>query len=520
VNARLANGPTKAANRTYLIWHVVISVLLVLLVAGIQVQSLWQGRLDIEERTRLTARDLGNVLAGSIAGAFQNIDLILLATADQVRLHPSSPNAADDPVFLKTLDDLRRRVPGLIGLHVTDASGRVLYGTGGDSSNVSVADRDYFRALRDGPDAGMIVSGPVSGKIIKRWVLVCARRITLADGQFAGIVYGAIQIEGMAERLTGNPLQLGNEDIVSLSDDDMSLVMRYIDKHQDMQFVGQRLSVPTVDAFLRSGANDGFFRAHSPVDHVDRIFYFERIAGQSMNLVVGLATESAMSGWRREALYAGITTLMIALLIAGGSYLIYQGQVRKLRLVAELAESNQNLSDLSMTDGLTGVANRRHFDAVLVREWRRATRNGQPLALAMLDVDFFKKYNDHYGHQGGDECLRAVAQVLKEHVHRAGDCIARYGGEEFAVLGADIDGEDVRRLAEAIRRAFEDLALPHAMSPFGHITVSIGVAAMVPTEQQSFETLVRMADEALYAAKREGRNRVVPAASSPVSLSS
>lgn len=498
-------------------------MLLILLVAGIQAQSLWQGRLDIEERTKLTAQNLGNVLAGNIAGAFQNIDLILLSAIDLIHQRPPSADTADR-ALLGALDELRRRTPGLIGLHVTDAAGKVLYGTGGDATNVSLADRDYFRQLKDDPNSGMVVSGPVMGRIINKWVLVCSRRINLPDGQFGGVIYGSIVVEGLAERITGKPLQLGDQDIVVMSDNDMTVVMRYIGKHPDMQFVGQRRSVPEVDELLRSGADDAFLLTNSPIDGVERIFYFQRVAGQPMNLIVGLATGNAMASWYREAIYAGVTTLIFALLTALGSYLIYQGQIRKLRLVAELAESNQSLSDLSMTDGLTGVANRRRFDQVLEGEWRRGTRSGQPLALAMLDVDFFKKYNDHYGHQSGDECLRAVARVLQQHVHRAGDFIARYGGEEFVLLSVSTDGAHARQLVEAIRAALEKLALPHKMSPFGCVTISVGVAAVIPNEQQRTETLIKMADEALYAAKQQGRNRVVSAAAAdrtaPSALSS
>jgi diguanylate cyclase (GGDEF)-like protein len=502
-------------NRTYLAWHFVISLVLILLVAGIQIQNLLQGRSEAEERTKLTARNLANVVAGNIAGAFKNIDLVLLSAIDQVRQHPEA--GPDDRALIGALDDLRRRTPGLIGLHVTDASGQVLYGTGREGTNVNLADRKYFQKLRNDPDAGMVVAGPMTGRIIQKWVLVCSRRIDRPDGQFAGIVYGSIEIEGMAERITGKPLQLGDRDIVVMTDNEATLIMRYIDKHQDMQFIGQKAAIPSIAASLRSGADDGFARANSPVDGIERIFYFQRIPGQPMNLTVGLATANAMAGWYREAVHAGIVTVLFALLTALGSYLIYQGQIRKLRLVAELAASNRSLSDLSITDGLTGVANRRRFDEVLAAEWRRGMRSGQPLALAMLDVDFFKKYNDHYGHQGGDECLRAVAQILNRHVHRASDFIARYGGEEFAILGAGTDGAHAWRLAEAIREALEKLALPHTMSPFGHVTISIGVAAIVPTEQQSVDALIRMADDALYAAKREGRNRVVsaPAAGQP-----
>ena len=506
----LANGPPfERSYRSYLIWHVVVSLLLILLVAGIQVQGLWQGHRQVEERTRLTARDVGNVLGGSIAAAFQNVDLVLLAAIDQVRQHPSAIDAPDRSL-IDALDKIRLRVPGLIGLHVTDATGRVAYGTGrAVANNLSVADRDYFERLKANADSGMVVSRPVLGKIDKKWVLVFARRIDLPDGQFGGIIYGSIEIEGMAERIIGKPLQLGAHDIVAVSENDMTLVLRYLDKRQDMQFVGQQGSVPAVDELLHANAEDGFFAAQSPFDHIARIFYFQRIAGQPMNLIVGLATEDALSSWRRETAYAAVTTLIFALITSFASHLIYQGQVRRLRLVDELAQSNERLSSLSTTDALTGISNRRRFDELLEEEWRRGVRNRQSLALAMVDIDFFKNYNDRYGHLSGDECLRQVAGIFSHHVRRAGDFVARYGGEEFVIGCVATDGEHLRNLAEAIRGSLEKLALPHEPSPFGHVTVSIGVAAVVPQEGLSREMLVRKADEALYLAKGQGRNRVV-----------
>ena len=170
---------------------------------------------------------------------------------------------------------------------------------------------------------------------------------------------------------------------------------------------------------------------------------------------------------------------------------------------------NRQLETLSTTDGLTGIANRRHFDAVLAREWRRATRQGQSLALAILDVDWFKKYNDHYGHQAGDDCLRQVAGILASHAGRASDLVARYGGEEFVLVTSATNGSSALQLAQRICTDIQALALPHAMSEFGCVTASIGVAAMLPQEGQMPELLLHSADKALYAAKAQGRNRAV-----------
>lgn len=178
---------------------------------------------------------------------------------------------------------------------------------------------------------------------------------------------------------------------------------------------------------------------------------------------------------------------------------------------AELEEANQELARRSDTDGLTGLANRRRFDEALLGELSRACRARQPLALIMIDVDHFKEFNDRYGHLAGDDCLRRVAGVLEAGVHRPGDLCARYGGEEFAVIAAASDAAGMAVLAERLRAGVEALGIPHAGSPAGVVTASLGVALRVPDSNKAAERLIRMADEALYRAKAEGRNRVLMA---------
>lgn len=175
----------------------------------------------------------------------------------------------------------------------------------------------------------------------------------------------------------------------------------------------------------------------------------------------------------------------------------------------ELKRAREQLAWLVNVDGLTGIANRRRFDEVIASEWSRASRSQQPVALALIDVDLFKNYNDHYGHQAGDDCLRSVAKVFEAHAHRPGDLVARYGGEEFAFIISASDGTTALRMAENIRMALVSTQLPHALSPFGQVTVSIGVAAFPPGNGETSEALVRKADEALYQAKKQGRNQAV-----------
>ncbi|NLY26939.1 MAG: diguanylate cyclase [Alcaligenaceae bacterium] len=177
---------------------------------------------------------------------------------------------------------------------------------------------------------------------------------------------------------------------------------------------------------------------------------------------------------------------------------------------AELKEANLRLERLSSLDGLSGLSNRRIFDETLLAEWQRAQRHGHWLALIMLDIDHFKAYNDNYGHQAGDACIQALAGVLSRSLRRAGELVARYGGEEFVFILPGSDPDAASREAERIRQAVEALALPHAHSTTAPVvTVSLGVAATIPGADQSTDALLKAADDALYRAKRAGRNQVV-----------
>jgi diguanylate cyclase (GGDEF)-like protein len=175
---------------------------------------------------------------------------------------------------------------------------------------------------------------------------------------------------------------------------------------------------------------------------------------------------------------------------------------------AELEQANQKLTELSITDSLTTLANRRHFDAMFMQTQEDALRKNTPLSLLILDVDWFKNYNDHYGHIAGDDCLKQVAQTLKENTNSVKDLPARYGGEEFVVILSRTDSLAAEAIAQKIRQAVEKLALPHALSSIGYITVSIGVATWTQESEYQPDALLSLADAALYRAKNAGRNQV------------
>lgn len=236
-----------------------------------------------------------------------------------------------------------------------------------------------------------------------------------------------------------------------------------------------------------------------------------------------IALSAVLNGGRFDlGFYAGRIYGLLA-----ASFVLIMMLLENNRLYGLLIEAHRNdrikaseLRRLSTLDPLTRIANRRAFDEALDEEWRRTMRHGTPLCLLIIDVDCFKRFNDRYGHVAGDQCLRAIAQVLGDNARRAGEVAARYGGEEFAILLPQADVEEAQRLAQRICHEVRDLDMPHEGSPIGRVTISVGLASaidLVPqfayacrdTETGSGPTtLVEQADRALYAAKTNGRNQV------------
>ncbi|TVR01916.1 MAG: diguanylate cyclase [Desulfovibrionales bacterium] len=185
----------------------------------------------------------------------------------------------------------------------------------------------------------------------------------------------------------------------------------------------------------------------------------------------------------------------------------------RVRTHVDLKVRTELLEQLAMLDGLTGIANRRSFEQSLEQEWKRASRNALPISVVMIDIDYFKPYNDHYGHGAGDVCLQQVAAALRSEIHRPMDVVTRFGGEEFAALLPETDADGALVIARAFCRAVANLNLPHGYSlTADHVTVSVGHATTIALPDKSSRELVNAADKALYEAKNSGRNRIYPEA--------
>jgi diguanylate cyclase (GGDEF)-like protein len=211
--------------------------------------------------------------------------------------------------------------------------------------------------------------------------------------------------------------------------------------------------------------------------------------------------DEVFAAWERKALVLSLVTLVLCCAVVGLTFLFQRELKRRTRAETKLRR-------IARTDDLTGLPNRRAFRETFEREWRQAVRSGSALSLLFIDADYFKSFNDRYGHGRGDEVLRAIAGALDASIRRPRDIAARYGGEEFAIILPETNLNGAMRIADAIRQAINGMAMAHEGSPYHIVTASIGVAAAQPSRSNERNTLLEAADQALYRAKAAGRNAV------------
>ncbi len=233
------------------------------------------------------------------------------------------------------------------------------------------------------------------------------------------------------------------------------------------------------------------------------LVFYQALAANLLMLFAYLAAGTVLQLPGRDFSYDALS--LVAMNLFGASVVYMHEKTSRLQFLEAAL-----LHEMVARDGLTGIQNRRMFDQHIQLAWQQAVREGQRVAVLLIDIDCFKDYNDRYGHQAGDECLRAVAVSLSQCARRPLDFVARYGGEEFAVVLYEASHEYVSEVLTRIQRSIAELNIPHEASKVaGRLTVSIGAAFILPTDNRTYEGLVQLADEALYSAKEQGRNRVV-----------
>jgi diguanylate cyclase (GGDEF)-like protein len=440
--------------------------------------------------------------------------------------------------------DLTPNIPWIRDLSVASTDGRIQCSTEPLAIGLDVSDRPHFRNALTSREFGL------SDYLINRFnhapSLIATFPIVKDDGAPKGVVLAVINLQWIGD-LAATAAQHSGASVLLL-DSRGTVIAGSADQQSFVgkQFAGDPLTKQILAADDGTVSIAGF-------DGVQRLYAYARIPWTGARLAVGLDEIVVRNGIDRES---AITCLQLAafcifvLLLAwfGGEHLVVRPIRSLVRTAArfgrgdlharatdepcvtefeplaaafddmaaklaareeELKVANEHLEELASLDGLSGLANRRGFDRQLEREWQFAAEHRKPIALMMVDIDHFKLFNDRYGHVAGDTCLRAVGETLSLVTLKEAVLVARYGGEEFAVLLPGLTLDRAAALAQEARKRVEDLLISHSEAPCGHVTVSIGVESMVPEKFQTAAELVEEADNALYAAKRRGRNTVV-----------
>lgn len=361
------------------------------------------------------------------------------------------------------------------------------------------ADSKIFQEHKRNPDLGMVISPPFKARLGDLdWCISFSRRIDDADGNFAGVAGGALRLSHFNDMF--KRLDVGLDSAINLMNTDGQLLARHAtgsSVRRNEQVGDSFASRPNFQRLLTEGA--GSFTSESGDDGELRLYTFARVEKLPLVLVVTQSVNEVYGAWKRTAILVSTATAILCVGILWLSLML--GRELQRRHSAE-----RSLAELAATDSLTGLPNRRQLDQVLRREWARAQRTQRPIAVLMIDVDHFRGFNERHGHQGGDEALRRVADAIADSLLRPTDLAARYGGEEFVAVLPDTDLAGALTLAERVRQGVE------ALPPYGgderSVSVSIGIGVYEPGTAQTLADLIARADEALYRAKRDGRNRV------------
>ncbi len=442
------------------------------------------------------------------------------------------------------LTNLSGNIPWIRGLSIAGPDGRIRCSTTQQAIGMNVSDRAHFYMAMRLHDFAL--SDYVTGQIHQAPSLMAGFPVLSEDGSVSAVVLGVINMQWLSKLIATATERSGAS--VLLIDGSGTLIAA---SASEENLIGKSFADRNLvrDILAR---DEGTMTAVG-LDGVTRIFAYVHVPWTQARLAVGLGERAVHDGIDREIGVAYFQLVLIGIFVLivtwlGGERLIVEPIRALVRMVArfghgdlhvraaeetwlaefeplaaafddmanqlatreeELRIANEHLEEMASLDGLTGLANRRGFDRELESAWKRAAKSDQPIALMMIDIDHFKLYNDRYGHVSGDTCLRAVGETLSLVTLEEAVLVARYGGEEFALLLPGLDLARAAELAEEARKSIEDLLITHAEAPCGVVSISIGVESLVPKKDQPASDLVEAADNALYAAKRGGRNSVV-----------
>ncbi len=491
---------------------IAFAVLAGVFLLAILVVSLWTSRSAELSEKREAIASVAQTIGYHTDATIKQADVVLNGAVQEIV--EQGMGAAQLKHIGRILTQQRSKLPQVQDFFVLDHMGsRVVSANPLAPIMATYPVGNFFAHHRTSSSTQPFIGAPTRSLTSNEWVFTISRRLNHQDGSFAGVVLARISISHFL-RMYEN-LDTGQDRAMAVVMANGTLLWRLPFNDAD---VGTSIANgPLFSTYLKSAAQ-GTKAMRSSIDGVVRMTSFNRLADYPLVVYVARNQKEILAEWFREAvIFSVIVVFLISILAVLGyrlaKLLRSQGHAAKrLRDTQErLLRANNALELLAKEDGLTGVANRREFEYVAAAEFKRALRAQHSLGLLMLDIDHFKQFNDTYGHQAGDECLRKVSAIIRTVISRPTDLVARYGGEEFVIVLPHTHKAGSMVLAEKIRQAVFNAKIPHSVPGIGRVTVSIGVYATIPQEGDSIKKMLTAADRALYEAKSAGRNRSVAA---------
>lgn len=489
-------------------------VLLTLAVIGLNLWTLREDWNETVDKAEDTAVNLSLSQARQADDTFLQTELSLREVQRELEKQIAT-TGVDGQALSQTMRLLQSRLPQLHGLFYYDAHGKwIATSMSRIPPDINNSDREYFDYHRASSRNNLHVGPVLRSRTTHELVIPVTLRVNDAFNGFRGVLLATIRVDYFRRFYSYYELSEGDVLVLMLADSTVLYARPMPDS-----YIGKNLSVSPLFLKMLAHADKGSGQWTAAMDGKKRIFGFVRSQRYPLVVAAGYDKRALFNHWLKSWVQDLILSLalLIVILVLGAFVLRqarrtlrYQRELTRLR--DELTAANYALENLAQSDGLTGVANRRHFEHMLTDSLQNARLSGQPVSLILFDIDYFKRYNDTYGHVAGDDCLKKVAAVLKNTARRKNELTARYGGEEFAIILPEQTLSAAVALAESIIAAINQLAIPHHTTelPQKHVTLSAGCAVYLASDsQQRIQALIERADEALYRAKRAGRNQVM-----------
>ena len=490
--------------RTTTLFRLTVSFMLVVVITFLTVEG-WRAWRDYRQAFAMaedSATNLAQATAQHAEDAIRQVDILTSVLAE--RVEGDGLQHINIPRMHQLMVQQTRIMPQLHGLFIYDANGRwVVTDKLGTPESANNADRDYFIYHRTHTDRSVRISNVVSSRSTQELIIPVSRRLNNPDGSFAGVMLGTVKVSYFVDYYGDFKIDDKGALVLALRDGNILVRRPFI-----ARTIGQSLAQSEIFTRYLPWSNAGVAQVKAVVDGTHRLYGYRALSRYPLVVEAGLSRDSIIAPRRQDLIKTGlILLLLIAGLVSFGMIVLKQLRARMV-METELRRVHRQVQDMALTDSLTGLGNRRRLDLVLSDELARAKRQNTCLALIMLDVDYFKRFNDRYGHSAGDECLRQVAQAIGQTLKRPTDLAVRYGGEEFTILLPGTDAAGAAGVASELLEAIRALNIEHADHPAHRVTASAGVTTSSPrTEDVTSASMIKAADAFLYMAKHKGRDQ-------------